>query len=64
MVKKIIRYILTLLFSEPGSCIVYGDPHYQTFDGITVHFQGNCRYIMAEDCDGTRDFRYFIQLLT
>ncbi|XP_054844536.1 kielin/chordin-like protein [Eublepharis macularius] len=37
---------------RPATCVAFGDPHYRTFDGKMIHFQGSCTYIMAQDCDG------------
>ncbi|XP_067325493.1 kielin/chordin-like protein [Anolis sagrei] len=37
---------------RPATCVAFGDPHYRTFDGRMVHFQGSCTYIMAQDCEG------------
>ncbi|KAK3108990.1 hypothetical protein FSP39_020343 [Pinctada imbricata] len=28
-------------------CKARGDPHYETYDGKMIHFQGNCRYVMT-----------------
>ncbi|XP_039769314.1 kielin/chordin-like protein [Ornithorhynchus anatinus] len=38
--------------ARPASCLAFGDPHYRTFDGRLLHFQGSCSYVLARDCRG------------
>ncbi|XP_048463238.1 mucin-5B-like [Rhincodon typus] len=35
-----------------GTCMIYGDGNYITFDGKRYNFNGNCEYIVAQDYCG------------
>ncbi|KAL0605468.1 Zonadhesin [Plecturocebus cupreus] len=38
-----------------ATCLVYGDPHYVTFDGRHFGFMGSCTYILAQPCGNSTD---------
>ena len=31
-------------------CQAAGDPHYRTWDGVRLHYQGLCRHLLAGVC--------------
>ena len=40
----------TCLLDGP-TCVIAGDPHYQTFDLDLYDFQGDCEYVVSRPCD-------------
>ncbi|KAM3910354.1 IgGFc-binding protein-like, partial [Leptodactylus fuscus] len=42
-----------------GNCVVYGDPHYNTFDKQTHHFMGICTYTISKLCSNSTSLPYF-----
>ncbi|KAI0240831.1 Zonadhesin [Lamellibrachia satsuma] len=44
---------------EVKLCYAFGDPHYRTFDGMLMHYQGVCRYNFASIQQHYPDLPYF-----
>ena len=54
--------MLFSLLIEYGICSASGDPHYNTFDNLWHHFQGNCRYTMAKNCIGDNSTSFSVEV--
>uniref|UniRef100_A0A8C4T5G8 IgGFc-binding protein-like n=1 Tax=Erpetoichthys calabaricus TaxID=27687 RepID=A0A8C4T5G8_ERPCA len=42
-----------------GKCVVSGNIHYISFDGIRFDFQGTCSYTLTKVCSGEAGLKYF-----
>ncbi|XP_036420923.1 alpha-tectorin-like [Colossoma macropomum] len=51
----VVRNGLLGCYSRMSSCMVWGDPHYFTFDGAVATFQGTCSYEISKTCSNVSD---------
>ncbi|KAG2471419.1 TECTA protein, partial [Polypterus senegalus] len=45
-------------YDQMSTCTVMGDPHYFTFDGQVVNFQGSCTYEISRTSDNSSNFTF------
>ncbi|XP_016322217.1 mucin-2-like isoform X5 [Sinocyclocheilus anshuiensis] len=47
-----------------GTCTIYGEGHFMTFDGKKYSFLGDCEHILAHDNCNNEQSPYFLRLVT
>jgi von Willebrand factor type D domain len=43
----------------PSTCVIWGDPHYTTFDGKPFDYQGVCKHVLATPCESDPALQFF-----